>query len=190
MAGREESAEDLIVRMARGDERALARFYDAFHGRVYAFALKLVRDRADAAEVLNEVMLEVWRRAGQFEGRSRALTWVLGITHHKSIDRLRRRGNVFDGDAAFADIADEAPAAVEVLASAEDSERLRGCLERLSDAHRLVLHLAFFDDLPYPEIAQVVGCPLGTVKTRVFHAKQLLKQCLTGTDVASVRANS
>lgn len=174
------TAEGLLARMARGEERALGEFYDAYHGRVYAFALKYVRDNADAAEVLNEVMLEVWRRAADFEGRSRVLTWVLGITHHKAIDRVRRRRPAHEDDAELAHIADEAPAAVDLLVGREDSTRLRECLERLSDLHRQVLHLAFFDDLPYPEIAEIVGCPLGTVKTRVFHAKQLLKQCLAG----------
>ncbi|HEY8553717.1 MAG TPA: sigma-70 family RNA polymerase sigma factor [Burkholderiales bacterium] len=185
-----DAAEQLIARMARGEERALAEFYDAYHGRVYAFALKLVRDRADAAEVLNEVMLEVWRSAPQFAGRSRVLTWVLGIAHHKAIDRVRRRSDRFEDDAALAAVADEAPAAVDLIAGAEDRDRLRECLERLSEAHRLVLHLAFFDDLPYPEIAEIIGCPLGTVKTRVFHAKQLLKQCLAGLGVRTPSASS
>ena len=183
-----ETAEALIARMARGEERALARFYDAFHGRVYAFALRLVREPADAAEVLNEVMLEVWRRAAGFEGRSRALTWVLGIAHHKAIDRVRSRRPAFADDAVLEHVADDAPAAAEVFARLEDRARLQACLERLSDAHRLVLHLAFFDDLPYPEIAEVVGVPLGTVKTRVFHAKQLLKQCLAGDEPVRARA--
>ncbi|HEX7045285.1 MAG TPA: sigma-70 family RNA polymerase sigma factor [Burkholderiales bacterium] len=182
MNERDPAPEQLIARMARGEERALAEFYDAYHARVYAFALKLVRDRADAAEVLNEVMLEVWRGARQYAGRSRALTWVFGIAHHKAIDRVRRRRDRFEDDAALAAVADDAPAAVDVIAIAEDRDRLRDCLERLSEAHRLVLHLAFFDDLPYPEIAEIIGCPLGTVKTRVFHAKQLLKQCLAGLE--------
>jgi RNA polymerase sigma-70 factor, ECF subfamily len=176
----EATAESLMARMAHGDERALEAFYDAFHARVYAFALKMVRDRNDAADVLNEVMLEVWRRAAQFEGRSRALTWVLGIAHHKAIDRLRRRGQAHDSDDALRDVADDAPAAIDVLQQLEDRQRVQDCLEHLSAPHRMVLHLAFFDDLPYPEIAQIVECPLGTVKTRVFHAKQLLKQCLAG----------
>lgn len=175
-----QAAETLIACMARGEERALAQFYDAFHGRVYAFALRLVHEPADAAEVLNEVMLEVWRRAAAFEGRSRALTWVLGIAHHKSIDRVRARRPGGVDDAVLASVADDAPPAAEVLARLEDGARVRACLEQLSEAHRQVLHLAFFDDLPYPEIAKVVGVPLGTVKTRVFHAKQLLKQCLAG----------
>lgn len=185
-----ETARLLIARMARGDERALAEFYDAFHGRVYAFALRVVREPADAAEVLNEVMLEVWRRAAQFEGRSRALTWVLGIAHHKSIDRVRGRRAQYVDEAALDAVADDAPPAVEVLARLEDGERLRECLERLSEAHRRVLHLAFFDDLAYPEIAEVVGVPLGTVKTRAFHAKQLLKACLAGAAAGAGRALS
>lgn len=182
MAGQRDEAneaESLLARIAGGDERALGEFYDSFHGRIYAFVRKYLRNGADAAEVLNEVMLEVWRRAGRFEGRSRALTWVLGIAHHKAIDCLRRLAPPAEDDSALEDIADDSASAIDALAGAEDAARLRRCLDQLPAIHRAVLHLAFFEDRPYPEIAEVVGCPLGTVKTRVFHAKEQLKRCLT-----------
>jgi RNA polymerase sigma-70 factor (ECF subfamily) len=172
-------AESLLARIAGGDERALGEFYDSFHGRIHAFVRKYLRNPADAAEVLNEVMLEVWRRAGRFEGRSRALTWVLGIAHHKAIDCQRRQAPPAEDDSAIEDITDDSVSAIDALAGAEDAARLRRCLDQLPAMHRAVLHLAFFEDRPYPEIAEVVGCPLGTVKTRVFHAKQQLKLCLT-----------
>lgn len=171
----------LLERIAAGSETALREFYDSFHSRVYAFALRRLNDTTDAAEVLNEVMLEVWRQAGRFEGRSRAQTWVLGIAHHKVIDTLRRRrappGEAIDPDLLGADT----PSAVEALAGAEDAARVRHCLEQLSDAHRLVVHLAFFEDLSYTEIAEIAKCPQGTVKTRMFHAKKLLLRCLGRT---------
>ncbi|MCR4333003.1 MAG: sigma-70 family RNA polymerase sigma factor [Sulfuricaulis sp.] len=171
-------AASLLTRIASGNETALREFYQAFHGRVYAFAIKRLRDPADAADVLNEVMLEVWRSAARYEGRSRALTWVLGITHHKTIDNLRRRKN-YPQDELDVEIEDEnSPTALDALAGAEDAAQLRRCLEGLSDAHRLIVHLAFFEDLPYEEIAKVADCPIGTVKTRMFHAKRRLKRCL------------
>ena len=134
---------------------------------------------ADAADILNEVMLEVWRHANRFEGRSRPLTWVLGIAHHKAIDQLRRRKEPHV-DVDEVDIPDDVPTAADALAGLEDAERVRQCVEKLSAAHRLVVHLAFYDDLSYPEIAVLADCPVGTVKTRMFHARQLLKRCLAG----------
>lgn len=173
-----DTATGLLRRMAAGSEAALREFYQAFHGRVYAFALKRLRDPADAADVLNEVMFEAWRSAARFEGRSQALTWVLGIAHHKIIDSLRRRKNQPQDelDPELAD--DDSPTAFETLAGTQDAVQLRRCLEGLSDVHRLIVHLAFFEDLAYEDIAKIADCPVGTVKTRMFHARRLLKRCL------------
>ncbi|OGI52255.1 MAG: hypothetical protein A3B81_02440 [Candidatus Muproteobacteria bacterium RIFCSPHIGHO2_02_FULL_65_16] len=176
----------LLERIACGESGALEQFYEAFHGRVYAFVLRRLNNPADAAEILNEVMLEVWRSAARFEGRSQPLTWVLGIAHHKVLDRLRR-AHTANHEEITPDIApaDEV-SAVEALAGAEDAELVRRCLDKLTDSHRLVVHLAFFNDLSYHEIAEIVNCPLGTVKTRMFYAKQVLKRCLAGQRPASL----
>lgn len=172
----------LIAGIARGREQDLAEFYRRYHGRVYAFLLRRLGDAADAAEAANEVMLEVWRGASRFEGRSRPLTWVLGIAQHKVLDRLRRAAArpqtaETDPDALAAGDA----GAAELIARAQDSERLRRCLERLPEAQRAVVHLAFYEDLAYGEIAAILDCPEGTVKTRMFHAKEGLRRCLSAT---------
>ena len=168
----------LLRRIAAGSEQALSEFYHSFHGNIYAFALKLLKDPVDAAEILNEVMLEVWRSAKRFEGRSRVKTWVMGITHHKIIDKLRKHSRQ-KTETIDPNISDEHSAtALDALAGAENAKLVRRCMEKLSDIHRQVVHLAFFEDLPYPEIARILDCPDGTVKTHMFHAKQLLKRCL------------
>jgi RNA polymerase sigma-70 factor (ECF subfamily) len=177
---------DLLGRIAQGDPVALERFYDEHHTRVYAFALSRLRNAADAADVLNEVMLEVWRGADRFEGRSRPLTWVLGIAHHKVIDLLRRRKDTFT-DVSDLDIPDDVPTAADVMAGVEDAARVRRCIELLSDAHRQVVHLAFYHDLSYTEISELADCPVGTVKTRMLHARRLLKRCLGGADTVPAR---
>jgi RNA polymerase sigma-70 factor (ECF subfamily) len=173
-------ATELLAAIAAGSEQEFARFYDAYHSRVYAFVLRHLSDPYEASEILNETMLEVWRSAGRFEGRSQALTWVLGIAHHKALDAVRRRarGPAVELDESLPD--EDAPNPPELVSAAQNANLLRRCLEKLSADHRLVVHLAFFDDLPYTEVARIVDCPVGTVKTRIFHAKRLLKRCLSG----------
>ena len=173
-------AAELLTRIAAGNEAALKQFYQAYHARVYAFVLRRCGDPAESADILNEVMIEVWRRADRFEGRSQALTWVLGIAHHKVLDALRRRGRreMDELDESMPD--DNAVNTADLLSAAQNAEFVRRCMEKLSDSHRLMVHLAFFEDMPYPEIARIADCPVGTVKTRVFHAKRLLKECLSG----------
>lgn len=169
----------LLARIAQSDEAALKQFYQAHHARVYAFILRRLGDPAESADILNEVMMEIWRRADRFEGRSQALTWVLGIAHHKTLDALRRRGRreMVELDDAMPD--EKSVNAADLLTAAQNADSVRRCMEKLSDSHRLMVHLAFFEDLAYPEIARIVDCPVGTVKTRVFHAKRLLKDCLS-----------
>ena len=172
------TVDSLLEQIAAGDEQALKIFYAEHHSRIYNFAYKRLNDPIDAAEVMNQVMLEVWRNAERFEGRSKATTWVLGIAHHKIIDILRKRGRQ-KSEALDEDPVDEnAPTALDLLSRQQDAEQLRICLERLSELHREVVHLAFFEDLLYSEIAEIVACPEGTVKTRMFHAKRALKRCL------------
>lgn len=170
----------LLSRIADGSEAALQEFYESYDARIYGFALKRLNDPADAADVLNDVMLEVWRSAGRFEGRSKPLTWVLGIAYYKVSDILRRRGRGALSIELDEEMADEnSPVATEILSGLEDAKQVRRCLDQLSDAHRVVVHLAFFEDLSYPEIAEIADCPVGTVKTRMFYAKQVLKRCLS-----------
>ncbi len=169
---------ELLTRIGKGSQTALADFYRRYQGRVYNFALQRVDNEADAAEVLNEVMLEVWRGAGTFEGRARATTWLLGITHHKSIDLLRKRGRRAADRLDFEigdDRPDPGPAAV---AGAQDARYVKQCMDDLPDAQRQVVYLTFYEDLSYPEIARVLEIPEGTVKTRMFHARKALARCL------------
>ncbi|MDN5939958.1 MAG: sigma-70 family RNA polymerase sigma factor [Salinisphaera sp.] len=170
--------EELLARIGRGDEAALRRFYDRHQARVYRYAKSRLNDPFAAGDILNEVMLEVWRRAMTFAGRSKVTTWVLGIAHHKVIDHLRResRHTAETFDEATPD--DQAPSAADAIAGLQEAGRLRACMEELTAVQREVMHLAFFEGLSYPEIARIAGCPEGTVKTRVFHAKQALKRCL------------
>jgi len=169
---------ELLAGIAAGSQSALAGFYRRYQGRVYNFTLQRLGNPADAAEVLNEVMLEVWRNARSFAGRSRVSTWLLGIAHHKSIDLLRKRGRR-QADPLDTDIRDERPdPGPAAVAGAQDAQRVRGCLERLPDGQRQVVYLTFYEGLSCAEIARTLEIPEGTVKTRMFHARKALAGCL------------
>lgn len=175
----DEEARRLLARIATGDERALEQFYRAHHGAVYQFALRLVKNAADAAELVNEAMLEVWRAAARFRGESRVRTWLLGIVNYRAIDLMRRRKPQSEELTCVEDVVDEGSCDIhEALAGAETAQHVRTCVERLPDRQRQVVHLTFFEQLAYPEVAQVLAVPTGTVKTRIMHAKQRLLHCL------------
>ncbi len=173
----------LLTAIARGETAAFAEFYARHAPRVLRFCgTRLGGDDAAAQDVLHESMLEVWRVAGTFQGRARAATWLLSIAHHKTVDQLRRRHHRRECELPEEPLgSDDCPAA-DALAASEDRERLYRCIALLPAVQRAALHLAFFEDLPYREIAVILGCPEGTVKTRVFHAKLTLKRCLTRGD--------
>jgi len=173
--------EALLRRIAAGEDAAMAEFYNSFESPVYRFILSRMNDPFEAADILNEVMLEVWRGAGRFQGRSAVKSWIFGIARHKTLDRLRsrQRNAARAGEEPSEDIADEdAVDPTEAIAATEHAEFVRHCLDRMSAAHREVLHLTFFEDLTYGQIAEIAGCPEGTVKTRMFHAKRAMQHCL------------
>jgi len=158
-------------------------FFKIFAQIIYAFALSRLNVNADAADVVNDVMLQVWKNAHRFEGRSKVKTWVLGIANHKVLDVFRKRGRV-QFDELDDQIADESSdAGLAEIALAQDAKSIQHCMEKLSQSHRQVVHLAFFEDMPYPEIAETINCPTGTVKTRMMHAKNNLKRCLQALQV-------
>jgi len=173
--------EALLRRIAAGEEAAMAELYKNFENPVYRFILSRMNDPFEAADILNEVMLEVWRGAGRFQGRSAVKSWIFGIARHKTLDRLRsrQRNAARAGEEPSEDIADEdAVDPTEAIAATQNAEFVQHCLDKMSAAHREVLHLTFFEDLTYGQIAEIAGCPEGTVKTRMFHAKRAMQHCL------------
>ncbi len=178
----EQQSIDLLQQIAEGQQSALEAFYQLYEPRVYRYALSRLNDSFEAADTLNEVMMEVWKYAQRFEGRSKVSTWLLGITHHKVYDRLRKRKrtNLEDDIDDFSNqLTDDNSIHMEqVIAGADDANMIKNCMNKLSSPQREVIHLAFYEDMHYQEIAKISDCPEGTVKTRVFHAKQALKKCI------------
>lgn len=175
----------LLKAIAARDETAIAAFYQLYEACIYRFVLSRLNDPHAAADILNEVMMEVWKSAHKFEGRSKLRTWLLGITHFKVLDHYRARKQ-HDHDEVDEQLADESPAVQQdkLLEAAQDARLLQQALARLSPEHRQVLHLAFFEDMSYSEIGEVMGVPEGTVKSRIFHAKKLAKTQLQRLMVA------
>lgn len=172
---------ELLRAVADGDADALAELYRQLEAPIYAYAMSRLGDPERASEVLHEVMLEVWRHAHRFRGRSRALTWVLGIARHKVLDALRRsRRWRPEPPPEEEEVADDAPAPFERLHSSERRDAVRQALSGLSDVHRELVNLAFYQELSYSEISRLLGIPTGTVKTRMFQAKKVLRRRLAG----------
>ena len=174
----EDRCRSLLRQMATGNEQALIEFYHTFESKIYAFALNRFNDSHEAADLLHEVMWEIWRNAGRFEGRSPVLSWVFGIVHHKVIDRFRASGkyNTEELDPEMPE--DPQHTLDEIVNEKEEGEHLHHCVGELSDVHREVVHLAFFEDLSQKAISDIIDCPEGTVRARMFYAKRALKRCL------------
>ena len=170
----------LLRAVARADRSSFETLYGRYARRIHQYARTFIRDHSLAEEIVIDTMLAVWQGAGRFDGDSRASTWILGITRHKALDAVRRRRSA--GESAdlesVPELVDEAPGPEEHTVQAASGQQLRAALVHLTPSHREVLWLAFFEDLPYPDIARLLDVPLNTVKTRVFHAKQKLHSLL------------
>ncbi len=183
--------EELIAKIAAGDKVAMRAFYERHAAGLRAFIRARLDDPIETADVLHDAMLEVWRAAGRFAGQSTVRSWLFAIARNKAVDRVRRaaaRGAEQPIDDM--EIADGGVDAEAALAAAETAAAVRRCLDGLSPSHRAALHLAFFEDLSYPQVAEVEGVPVGTIKTRVHHAKKLMMRCLGGGAPAGTAADA
>lgn len=167
----------LLRAVAAGDDRALAHLYDRHGGAVFAFVLDLCGgDRAAAEDVLQEVMLAVWRGAGAFRGESRARTWLLSIAYRVALRARPRAVIVPFGRAQLTVAADtDVPAAAERRLQAA---AVRHAIDGLPEPLRATVTLTFLHDLPAPDVAAILGVPVGTVKSRLHRARALLHAAL------------
>lgn len=167
----------LLAAIAGGDEQAMQRFFTQYANDVYRFVMARCGDNHLAGDILNVVMLDVWRQADRFQGRSKVSTWLLGIARHKLIDHYRREQR-HQHDELDAATIDPAPPSEQAIDAAHHAEWVKRCLDGLGGLQRDIVHLAFYRDMAYPEIAEIVECPVGTVKSRMFHAREALRRCL------------
>ncbi len=168
---------DLITRVGSGDKRAMHALYTKYNDAIFAFILSRCDNAELASDCVHDTMLDVWRTASRFAGKSSVKTWLFSIARNKLVDALRKRGKL-SFVAEVEDSTDMAPNPEAAAVAASESAALHKCLGGLSETHSAAIRLAFLEDMSYPEIAEVEDVPVGTIKTRIFHAKQALMRCL------------
>ncbi len=169
---------ELVHRIAGKDEAALQKLY-ADHGwSLYAYALRLTGDAAQAEDVVQDVLVTVWQTAGNYRGEGRLISWLLGIVHHTAIKSLRHRSTPITEEMETV-MQTTDPLPEELVQADERSRSIRKGLEELSPEHRAVLELFFYQGLSLQEAAEVCGCPVGTIKSRLNYARQRLRGLLS-----------
>jgi len=157
--------------------------YGRHHVRVFRFGLRLLRNEQLAEDLISEVFLDVWRQAGKFEGRSAVSTWLLSITRFKALSALRRRKDAEldeESAAAIEDTSDDPEVAIQ---KKDTGKVLRKCLIALSSEHREIVDLVYYHEKSVEEVAEIVGIPENTVKTRLFYARKKLADLLKAAGV-------
>ena len=177
------SDEALIEKVASGSRLAMQVLFVRHQARIYRFIVRLLGgDNALAEDLTSEVFLSAWRHAHQFEGRSTVTTWLLAIARYKALGELRRRPEPIsrEEDVEITDPADNPEAAFEIK---HRGELLRKCLTRLSREHREIIDLVYYHEKSVQEVAEIVGIPGNTVKTRMFYARRKLSELLAAEGV-------
>lgn len=167
----------LLRRVALRDKSAFRAFYHALYPKLSRYLLRLLRHADDADDLINDVMWVVWEKAGEFRGEAQVATWVLGIATFKSyrwLQQARRRQLLLNEQLAMPALESQADYAHD---NGHD-ELLALGMAQLSDEHRETLELAYFFGYSCEEISHLMACPVGTVKTRLYHARKRLRNIL------------
>lgn len=173
--------DDLLHQVAAGDRGAFEQLYRSTASRLLGTCLRVLPDRLEAEDVLQEVFVTAWNKAGQFDAqRSGGMTWLASIARHRAIDRLRGMPALaVHAPIEFADTtADPAPAPAAAAEAEAERTRLDDCLQRLEPKRRTLINSAFFDGSTYEELARRCGSPLGSVKSWIRRGLLQLRTCL------------
>jgi RNA polymerase sigma factor (sigma-70 family) len=169
----------LLALVRTGDVAAFEELYRLYHPRLTRFLLRFIRRPQLAEEVLNDTLMVVWERADSFHGASKLSTWIFGIAYRKAMKGLHRQDEpVEDRDLDL--LASDADSPEDALGQSKAQVLLKLAMNELSADHRMVLDLTYYHEMGYREIAEIMDCPVDTVKTRMFHARRHLKKRLAG----------
>ena len=169
----------LLRRVCEGDARAFEVLYRLYHPRLSRFAGNLVRKPEAVEEVVNDTLLDVWRKPDSYNGGCKLSTWIFAIAYRKALKARRRMDEPVEDLRAESRASEEA-GPEQQLGQQQVREALLTAMASLSADHRTVVDLTYFHEFGYREIAEIMGCPVDTVKTRMFHARRILKTTLAG----------
>jgi RNA polymerase sigma-70 factor, ECF subfamily len=180
-AGRGSDLALVVEAVGRGDQAAFERLYEQVAGPVYGLALRVVRNPAQAEEVAQEVLVELWRTASRYaRARGSVMSWVMTITHRRAVDRVRSAQSASSREERTAHLSHETAhdAVAENVETRLEGEQVRRCLDSLTDLQRQSVTLAYYGGYSYPEVARKLRVPLGTVKTRMRDGLHRLRDCI------------
>ena len=169
----------LIARIVTGDRRAFETLYRLYYPRLSHFLIRMLRRPTVVEEVLNDTLLIVWNKAETYNGLSKVSTWIFAIAYRRALKALRRVDDPMED--TFAEYRESGePGPEQLLGRSQVSVLLTEALTGLSHDHRTVVDLAYFHEMGYREIAEIMDCPVDTVKTRMYHARRNLRASLSG----------
>lgn len=175
-----EQLEDLIAKVSLGDRKAFSKLYDATSAKLFGVALRILKNRASAEDVLQETFMKVWRYADKYAANGMSpMTWMITIARNTAIDRLRRRRDADDVDRLSDRLSDYGPTPEDTAVARSEATRIAGCLGELESEKSTAVKGAYLDGLSYADLSQMLDVPLNTIRTWLRRSLIALKECMS-----------